>query len=426
MATATLRFRTAHNARILWALSMALVVASFLFRTWNTPGVVESLGLTGWDLFFEISWWSVLIPAAGPAYAIVGLLIATRKPRNPIGWLALGLSILIALHDMVWQYTIRAGAIEPGLWPGEGAAAWLAGWFALLMMPPLPFTLILLYYPDGQLLKPFGPWIARLAVLSVLLGTAIVIIQPSLLIGGPAGDGGGYPVPRVALRLAENGSYLSFLGAALSIVQRYRRSTGVERHQVKWLAYISSIIGVTFAAGMFAWSMRGGYYVGSAILSFVVFGSAIGIPVTIGIAILKQRLYEIDPIINRTLVYGALMAVLAVTYLSIVLGLQYALRQIAGQQSSLAIVTSTLAIVALFAPLRNRLQDLIDRRFYRSKYDAEQTLAAFSKRLRNEVDLDRLTAGLMAAVDEALHPSHVSLWMVKRPDQSNSAHQGRK
>jgi hypothetical protein len=172
---------------------------------------------------------------------------------------------------------------------------------------------------------------------------------------------------------------------------------------------------------MSAWSLPGKYYAGSAILSFVVFGSAIGIPATIGIAILKQRLYEIDPIINRTLVYGVLMAALGVTYVCSVLALQYALRQLAGQQSSLAIVTSTLAIVALFAPLRNRIQDLIDRRFYRSKYDAEKMLAAFSKRLRSEVDLDRLTAGLMAVVDEAVHPSHVSLWMVKRPDVSRSA-----
>ena len=149
-----LRFRTARNARVLWALSMALVVASFLFRTWNTPGVVESLGLTGWDLVLEIAWWSVLIPAAGPAYAIVGLLIATRKPHNPIGWLALAMSIMIALHDMSWQYTVRAGAVEPGQWPGGEIAAWLSGWFALMMMPPLPFTLILLYYPAGQLVAP--------------------------------------------------------------------------------------------------------------------------------------------------------------------------------------------------------------------------------------------------------------------------------
>ncbi len=416
-----LRFRTARNARVLWALSMALVVASFLFRTWNTPGVVESLGLTGWDLVLEIAWWSVLIPAAGPAYAIVGLLIATRKPHNPIGWLALAMSIMIALHDMSWQYTVRAGAVEPGQWPGGEIAAWLSGWFALMMMPPLPFTLILLYYPAGQLVAPFGRRVMRLAVLSVLLGTLIAIAQPALLIDGTPGDGSWPRAAQVALKLAEYGTYLGFLGAALSIVLRYRRATGAERHQVKWLAYISVIIGVAFAAGMSAWSLPGKYYAGSAILSFVVFGSAIGIPATIGIAILKQRLYEIDPIINRTLVYGVLMAVLGVTYVCSVLALQYALRQLAGQQSSLAIVTSTLAIVALFAPLRNRIQDLIDRRFYRSKYDAEKMLAAFSKRLRSEVDDDRLTAGLMAVVDEAVHPSHVSLWMVKRPDVSRSA-----
>lgn len=425
MATAALRFRTARNARLFWALSMASVAASFLFRTWNTPGVVESLNLTGWDLVIEIVWWSILVPAAAPVYATVGLLVATRKPRNPIGWLALALSALIALQDITWQYMIRAGAVEQGLWPAEEIAAWLAGWLSLMMMPPTPFTLILLYYPAGELVSPGWRWISRLAVFSVVAATAITLVQPSLMEGAPSNMESWQVVPVNALWLAQLGSQISIVAAAVSVVVRYRRSTGIERQQVKWLAYVSIIIGVSFAGGVIAWSFEGAYYTGSAIFTFAILGMAIGIPITIGIAILKQRLYEIDPIINRTLVYGVLMAVLGAIYVTSVLALQYALRHLIGQQSNLAIVTSTLAIVALFAPLRTRIQDLIDRRFYRSKYDAEKTLAAFSRRMRSEVDLDRLTAGLMAVVDEAVHPSHVSLWMVKRPDASRSAHERR-
>lgn len=422
MTTTIARFRTARNARRFWALSMALVVVSFLFRTWNTPGVVESLGLSGWDLVIEIVWWSILVPAAAPVYATVGMLVATRKPRNPIGWLALGLSGLISLQDIAWQYTVRAGAVEPGQWPGEAIVSWLAGWFSLLMMPPLLFTLILLYYPAGELVSPRWRWISRLAIVSVVASTAITIIQPSLMDGMPAYVDSWKLVPVTALRVSQLGAQISIVAAALSVIARYRQATGIERQQVKWLAYISAIVGVTFAGGVIAWSFEGSFYTGSAIFTFAILGMAVGIPITMGLAILKQRLYEIDVLINRTLVYGVLTAVLATLYVSIVLFFQHALYHVVGQQSSLAIVTSTLAMVALFAPLRNRIQNLIDRRFYRSKYDAEKTLAAFSKRLRSEVDLDRLTAGLMAVVDEAVHPSHVSLWMVKRPDRSAAAH----
>lgn len=421
MATTEPRFRTPRHARILWALSIALVVASFLVRTWNTPGVMESLGVSGWDLVIEIVWWSILVPAAAPVYATVGLLIATRKPRNPIGWLALGLSILIALQDLAWQYTVRANVVEPGQWPAEELMSWIAGWFSLMLMPPLPFTLILLYYPAGKLVSPGWRWVSWLAILSVAASTVITIVQPSLMDGMPAYTESWQIMPVTALRLTQLGSQISIVAAALSVVMRYRRATGIERQQVKWLAFVSVIVGVTFAGGVIAWSVEDGFYTGSAIFTFAILGMAIGIPISMGIAILKQRLYEIDVIINRTLVYGALTAVLAAVYVSIVFCFQRVLHHIIGPQSSLAIVTSTIAIVALFAPLRNRIQNLIDRRFYRSKYDAEKTLAAFSKRLRSEVDLDRLTAGLMAVVDEAVHPSHVSLWMVKRPERSPSA-----
>lgn len=420
MAAAAPRFRTARTARSLWALSMTLIAASFIFRTWNTPGVIESLGVTGWDLFFEITWWSVLIPAAAPAYAIMGLLIATRKPSNPIGWLALALSILIVLQDMAWQYSVRAGAVSPGVWPGEGFAAWMTGWFAILMFPPFPFTLILLYFPAGQLVSPRWRWVARLAIASVLLGTAIAVVQPPVMFGEQEAAMA-QPWASLSLRLSGIGSIASLLGAALSVALRYRRAETHEQHQVKWLAYISMIIGLSMALGILAWSINGMYYLGSGILSFAVLGMTVGIPATIAIAMLKHRLYEIDFIINRTLVYGAVTAVLLGVYATTVLALQSTLRHLIGHQSSLAVVTSTIAIVALFAPLRDRIQGLVDQRFYRSKYDAEKTLTAFSRRLRNEVDLDRLTAGLMAVVDEAVHPTQVSLWMVKRPSRMTRA-----
>jgi hypothetical protein len=211
------------------------------------------------------------------------------------------------------------------------------------------------------------------------------------------------------------------LASALSLVLRYRRSKGEERQQIKWIAFAASLVALVYLIAMVtsfihpseAWTTVGSVWwlnllTIAALLSFVT------IPIAVGIAVLKYRLYDIDLIINRTLVYGPLTVLLAATYFGGVVGLQYVLRALTGQESTLAVVASTLAIAALFNPLRSRIQDLVDRRFYRRKYDARKTLEAFSARLRDETDLESLAEHLAGAVSEAVQPSHVSLWL--RPD----------
>jgi NO-binding membrane sensor protein with MHYT domain len=207
------------------------------------------------------------------------------------------------------------------------------------------------------------------------------------------------------------------LASVVGLILRYRRSRGEERQQIKWIAFAASSVGFGFVGAMVSGLIAfGGGTADSAPLWFdllftVVLLSFGGVPVAVGIAVLRYRLYDIDLIINRALVYGSLTAMLVLVYFGGVVSLQAALRSLTGRESTLAVVASTLAIAALFSPLRRRVQALVDRRFYRRKYDAAKTLAAFNARLRDETDLDTLGRDLMGVVRGAMQPEHVSLWL---------------
>ncbi len=221
---------------------------------------------------------------------------------------------------------------------------------------------------------------------------------------------------RRALGLINTASFLllplCFVASALSMIVRYRRSIGEERQQIKWFAAAATLLAVVFSS-VFA--------IPSRIVQDLATLSFAGLPAAVGVAILRHRLYDIDVLINRALVYGFLTVSLAATYVGGVVGLQSALRPITGQaeQSQLAIVVSTLAIAALFNPLRRRIQGLIDRRFYRRKYDAAKTLAAFSASLREETDLDTLCNEVLGVARRTMQPEHASLWL--RPDKPRQA-----
>ena len=218
---------------------------------------------------------------------------------------------------------------------------------------------------------------------------------------------------------------LSMVASALSLVLRYWRSGGEEREQIKWIAFAASVVGllylITMVSSLFfplAWFAAGtplwlGLLQHAALVSFTA------VPIAVGFAVLKYRLYDIDFLINRTLVYGSLSALLALVYFGGVATTQAIFRALTGQeeQPQLAIVISTLVIAALFNPLRHRIQAFIDRRFYRRKYDARKTLEAFSAKLRDETDLDALSDDLVGVVRETMQPAHVSLWL--RPDASS-------
>jgi hypothetical protein len=216
---------------------------------------------------------------------------------------------------------------------------------------------------------------------------------------------------------------LCMLASVLSLVMRYRRSRGEERQQIKWIAFAASFVGLLYLIAMvcafifpsWAW-FQAGSPLWLDVLGYAALSSFTLVPIAIGFAVLRYRLYEIDILINRTLVFGSLTVLLALVYFGGVAGLQRLLAPVTGQDSQLAIVASTLAIAALFNPLRRRIQRFIDRRFYRSKYDARETLEDFSLRLRDETDLDTLSEELVGVVRETMQPEHVSLW-VRRPEE---------
>jgi hypothetical protein len=200
------------------------------------------------------------------------------------------------------------------------------------------------------------------------------------------------------------------VAGGISLVVRFRRARGVERQQIKWFAFSGVVFCAVFAAGPFLWSLP--QVAATAWIWPVLFlAGASTVPLTIGIAILRHRLYDIDLIINRALVYAPLSATLALIYVGSVVGMQVVFRALTGQESTLAVVASTLAIAALFNPLRRRIQSFIDRRFYRSKYDAAKTLAAFGSRLREETDLDSLSDDVLGVIRETMQPEHASLWL---------------
>jgi hypothetical protein len=208
---------------------------------------------------------------------------------------------------------------------------------------------------------------------------------------------------------------VALLLAVVSMFVRFRRSIGVERQQLKWIVYAGAAAASGFALTLFLPGPLANAVFAVAFLAFI------GVPVAAGFAIMRYRLYEIDLLINRTLVYVPLTAMLALVYVGGVVGLQYVFRAFTGQESTLAIVASTLAIAALFAPLRRRIQSFIDRRFYRRKYDAGSILEAFSARLREETDLDALSGDLVEVVRGTVQPEHTSLWL--RPDTASRGQQ---
>ena len=342
------------------------------------------------------------------AFSTVGALISVRRSGNAIGWLFLLGALVWMLGELALEYAVYALVSRPGALPAGAWVGWFGGWargFGWLVI----VSFLLLLFPNGRL--PSGRWrpVAWLLLLYLAFFTVAFWISPA------SGD--------LRLRSVENPTgldatlpallevvYLTLplpllLGGAAA-VSRFRGSVGVERQQIKWFTYAVCVMVAVFVT-WFALILAG-LAAGTA-LTFTL--PMLGIPVAVGVAILRHRLYDIDLVINRTIVYAALTAVLVCVYLGGVVLLQYGFRALAGGDSQLAVVTSTLAIAALFNPLRRRIQEVVDRRFYRRKYDARMTLEDFSRRLRDETDLNTLSADLVGVVGETVAPAHVSLWL---------------
>ena len=379
------------TAWLAWTLcTLALLVLAFslllIVLGWSTP-------LPGaWT-----PWRDQAISVVGIVGApILGGLIASRRPRNAYGWVWLAFGLGLSFQLLAGAYSAYA-LVEPGSLVAPGTIPHLlnpGGPLALTLA-----TFLLLLFPTGQLPSPRWRFVAWIAAISgaVLIPLSFFYISP---------DKAGGTISLVAVVVA-SALFVSVFLSALSLVVRYRRASGVERQQLRWLAGAAVLVGVYIVGGLIGLDRL----LGEGAWNLLNAATNAGLYVAVGIAILRYRLYDIDLLINRALVYGPLTAMLALVYFGGVVGLQAALRSLTGQESTLAVVASTLVIAALFNPLRRRVQGLVDRRFYRRKYDAAKTLAAFSARLRDETDLDTLANDLVEVARGTVQPAHVSLWL---------------
>jgi hypothetical protein len=346
---------------------------------------------------------------AAVTFGVVGLLIARERPRNAIGWIFLGCALTLAVMAAAYGYADLSLYGGRG-WAGGVWAGWLAGWLLIVPVFVGP-CLVAQLFPDG---RPLSPRWRPVLWVSVAAGTYIAL--------APALDSGrlaSYPNVRNPAALPEPvGDLLvdptwgvAILGlftvSLVSLVVRFRRSRGTERQQLKWLALAGAVVIVAFGVALFVESAPSPW---PTIVGLIAFGAFALMPVAVAVAILRYRLYDVDRIVSKTLVYTSLTLVVGAAYAGLVLAGQWAFSSFAGG-SNLAIAVSTLAVAALFLPARSRLQRLVDRRFYRRRFDAQRTLEAFGSRLREQLELEALSGELRAAVEETMQPAHVALWL---------------
>ncbi len=356
----------------------------------------------------------VIVPVALSPFALVGALLIARVPRNAVGWLLSGSGVVFGLTFAGGAYGWLALVRDPGHLPGgEVAAAYAQIGFT----PGIALAvLMLLFFPSGHGLGGRWTWLERAVVAGVVLITLVDFLKdvpvpvgpgpsPAFVIANPFALHGplGQFVTSIA-QFADASTFPIVFVGPVSLFIRYRRSSAVEREQIKWLAYSGTLAFVLIVLGN---AIPGDLGTWLFPLAFVVLGT---LPIAIAIAIFRYRLYDIDVLIRRTLVYAAVSAVLLAAYIGGVALFQTILAPfIAG--NGVAVAISTLAVVALFQPVRRRIRAAVDRRFYRSRYDAERTLDAFAGRLRDEVDLESVRADLLQAVRETVQPAHASVWL---------------
>jgi hypothetical protein len=388
-------------AWIMWALSIGLTMLSLWLLILN---------LSHPNVPVYLYWAEDTLLAVG--YSTVGAVAASHRPGNPVGWVLCSIGLSWGVAHFTSEYATYALLAAPGSLPAGEAAAWIYSW---VWVPGLGFIVFLpLLFPSG---RPPSPGWRPFAWFSVLLagaGTIMAACSPApgvgLSIRNPFGI---ESLPNLSEQLQALMFALIFVASA-SLVVRLHHARGVERQQIKWVAYAGALGGgaslptyTVLEAVDLRWLHMVGYV--SALVGIV------GVPTAVGIAMMRYRLYEIDILINRTLVYGTLTAMLVALYFGGIVLLQRFFVTVTGEKSTLAVVASTLLIAALFTPLRRRIQSFIDKRFYRSKYDARRTLEAFSAKLRDETDLDALSDDLVGVVRETMQPAHVALWL--RPYQ---------
>jgi hypothetical protein len=395
--------------RVAWALAgldavLALPTAVLLALGAGRSSPADEFGLTGFG--------GLGLLVASLTFATIGALIASRLPGNGVGWIFCAIGVLLCTGNLGFQYADHAFYGAADRLPGGVAAAWLQN----LTVPPAfaLLALALLLFPGGRL--PSHRWrpaagLAVLGIAGLVVGYALrpgPLDHPFELTSNPVGVAGAFGLMDALIQLGWLCSAVAMATAAVALANRLRRSRGGERQQLKWIVLAAAVLGAAVVVNAASFAVAGD---GAGSLRIVVVAVALAsFALAAGAAILRYRLFDIDVVLNRTLVYGALTAALVAAYLGSVLLLQLALVPLTSE-SDLAIAGSTLAVAALFRPMRSRIQAGVDRRFYRRRYNARRTLESFGTRLRDEVDLDAVSIDLRAVVAETVQPAHVSLWL---------------
>jgi hypothetical protein len=341
-------------------------------------------------------------------YSIVGAIVASRLPHSPIGWLFCAIALCFGVDHFSAEYAAYALLEPSGSLPAGEAFAWLTSWVWVFGLGLVVFLDLL--FPNGRLPSARWRWFSRFTAVALLPAATLAALSPGLItsstLRNPLGIEG---LPNATMPVQAFMYALIVVGAS-SMLWRLRRAGRIERQQIKWFAYATVLVISGVILKNVVYQVLDVMWVWWAGLILTAVG-VVSSPVAMGIAIFRYRLYEIDIIINRTLVYGPLTATLVALYFVGIVVLQRFFVVLTGQQSTLAVVASTLLIAALFNPLRRRIQSFIDRRFYRRKYDTRKTLEAFSAQLRDETDLEALSDDLVGVVRETMQPTHVSLWL---------------
>jgi hypothetical protein len=389
----------------LWALGMlGLAAVPWMDRLLRQAGRADLVQLT------PDTAAPVLALVSG---ATVGAVLASRRPRHPVGWLLLALALSGVATAAAAQYLTWGLLVRPGSLPGARlvARSYLAVGFTALVL----IGFVLLLTPTGSPPSPRWRWWARSMVALPILLLVVVTLAPGRLdpryqaLGGPFDLRGLGGVLLVANQLALAVTTVGMVAAAGSLVWRFRRARGLERLQLRWVAWAAVLVvlsGVVVLAAL-ATGVGGA----TALLGWGVGVGAAVLPLAIGAAILRYRLYDLDRIVSRTLAYGLLTVLLGLAYAAVAL----VLGQLLGRDSSLVVAAATLAVAAVFQPARRRVQAAVERRFNRRRYDAVRTIQAFSARLRQQVDLDTLTVELLAVVEQTMQPTQAWLWLRQQP-----------
>jgi hypothetical protein len=412
--TGTRDTSTRTAGRLGWLLFAAAVL---LF----VPAVVLNLRRPQYD---DLAYTTgvLVLELAVLLFGWFGALIVSRQPRHPIGWILCAFGLVAGMAAFTSEYAIYGLRSHPGAVPGGAALAWVSAWMFPFYLALLAALLVL--FPTGRPPSPRWRWVLWAAGIGNAL--AVVGLLSSLwprrglaLLQGEGPQAGG------VLGTLYNVGYwvgmVAVLAAVASLVVRFRRARGVERQQLKWVAYAVVMVGC-FTLLVEAANLIDRLELAADVMFALVI---VLIPVPVGLAILRYRLYDIDRLINRTLVYGLLTALLASIYAGAVLVLGQVFGGVGEDPPSWIVAGATLAVAALFQPARRRIQSIVDRRFNRHKYNAAQTIQAFSTRLREQVDLNTLSSELLAVVDHTMAPTRVSLWLRPPPPGSSAPARGK-